>query len=778
MRLPLPVRFFMLCLLPVSAAIAAAQVSSAAEAKDRQKNFEGPVQAFLKSHCLECHSGDEPEGEFRLDTFKLATEVATTGRKQWAKVIDKISSDEMPPEDSERPEREDIRFMLKWIEQAMADFDCSGPIDPGHETIHRLNKSEYRNTVRDLLGVDFKPADSFPADDVGYGFDNIGDVLSLPPILMEKYLDAAEQIATEAIETDPIEPPVRQRFAAIMLEATADFPKYREYGRMLTTNGEVFTNYDFGDGGQFVLRAKAHGEQAGDENCEMAFTLDGKRIKTFTVREPRRGRKIYEHEVTIPAGTHRFGVAFINDYYDPEAEDEDDRDRNLALDGAEIYGPIGAPRKTFRDSHRRIITAVPSDDVSWDDAAKQVIEDLLERAFRRPATENEVSRFLGLSHAVRDDGNNYPESMAVVLQATLVSPKFLFRVEQDPPAEEEDAIHTLDDFELATRLSYFLWSTMPDAELFELAKRGELRANLDAQITRMLADEKSQALVNNFGGQWLQLRNLEDITVSESTFPQFDDTLRAAMRTESEMFFAAIMREDRSLLEFLDADYTFVNERLARHYGMDGVEGDQFRRVSLEGDRRGGVISQASILTLTSNPTRTAPVKRGKWIMENILGTPPPPPPPNVPELVEDEQAQLSGSLRERLEQHRSDVRCSVCHQKMDTLGFAMENYDAVGTWRDKDGKFDIDASGVLPDGQKFTGPAQLKQILLRDQRDAFTLCISEKMLTYALGRGIEYYDKCTIDRIVASVADNNYKFSSLVLEIVKSDPFQKRRAQ
>jgi hypothetical protein len=363
-----------------------------------------------------------------------------------------------------------------------------------------------------------------------------------------------------------------------------------------------------------------------------------------------------------------------------------------------------------------------------------------------------------------------------VLQAILVSPHFLFRVERDPPAGQEDPIRELNEYELATRMSYFLWSSMPDEELFQQAARGTLRGNLEGQVRRMLRDRKAEALVGNFASQWLQLRNLPMAAPDDEQFPSFRAELREAMRTETELFFASILREDRSVLDLIDADYSFLNEPLARHYGIAGVAGPEFRRVSLAGTPRGGVITQASVLTVTSNPTRTSPVKRGKWILDNILGEPPPDPPPNVPQLDEDDEAVLSGSLRERLEQHRAKESCAVCHRKMDALGFALENFDAIGAWRTRDGKFQIDASGVLPDGQEFRGPAELKAILRDSSRDSFVRCLTEKMLTYALGRGLEYYDRCTVDRITKSLAKDHYRFSTLVMEIVKSDPFQKRR--
>jgi Protein of unknown function (DUF1592)/Protein of unknown function (DUF1588)/Protein of unknown function (DUF1585) len=359
----------------------------------------------------------------------------------------------------------------------------------------------------------------------------------------------------------------------------------------------------------------------------------------------------------------------------------------------------------------------------------------------------------------------------------LVSPYFLFRIEAERTPTTPGGAWPISEYELATRLSYFLWSSMPDDELFRLARKNSLRQELVPQVRRMLADPKAKALTENFAGQWLQLRSLPSLTPNTAQFPTFNDKLRSAMQKESELFFECIVREDRSILDFIDADFTFVNERLAKHYGITGVKGENFKQVTLTNGQRGGILTQASVLTITSNPTRTSPVKRGKWILENILGTPPPAPPPDVPELAEGKEVVLKGSLRQRMEQHRANAACAVCHEQMDALGFAFENFDAVGAFRSKDGKFDIDPAGELPGGQKFAGPAELKKIL-KAKSDLFGRCLSEKMLTYALGRGLEYYDRCAVDEIVGKLQKADYRFAGLVIAIVQSDPFQMRRAK
>jgi hypothetical protein len=425
---------------------------------------------------------------------------------------------------------------------------------------------------------------------------------------------------------------------------------------------------------------------------------------------------------------------------------------------------------------KHILVAVPEDNDGYFQTARKVFRAFGDRAYRRPLRQDEMRRLMRFMEMADRNGESFEAGIKLGLQALLVSPHFLFRIEADPD-KKDAAAHPISEYELATRLSYFLWSTMPDEELFREARAGTLRKNLEVQVRRMLKDPKARALVDNFAGQWLQTRNVKSATPDPGLFPSFDEPLRTAMQKETELFFENVLREDRSVLDFLDADYTFLNERLAKHYGIAGVKGAEFRKVSLKGTDRGGVLTQASILTITSNPTRTSPVKRGKWVLENIFGTPPPPPPPDVPELKEGKDTELKGSLRERMEQHRRDPGCATCHQRMDPIGFAFENFDAIGAWRTKDGKHAIDPAGTLPSGQSFKGPAELR-VILKGKADLFARCLSEKLLTYALGRGTEPSDRCSIDEIARALAKNDYRFSSLVLAVVRCDPFQMRRGQ
>jgi mono/diheme cytochrome c family protein len=593
-------------------------------------HFAGRVAPVFVKYCIQCHGGARPKADLALDKWIVDENTALKHPDVWEKVAQNLRSGDMPPQGKPRPSKADIQTVTSWIDQATAQIDCTKKRDPGRVTIRRLNRAEYRNTIRDLLGVDYKPTEDFPMDEVGYGFDNIGDVLTMSPLLMERYLEAADKIVTAAFKDR----------------------KLRD---------------------RIVIRPK------GKEN----------RFKSV--------------------------------------------------------------RKT--------------------------LETLARRAYRRPVTREEVDRLGQFIRVAFQNGQDFDQGLQLAIKAMLVSPHFLFRIEQDRN-NDAGAIYPISEYELATRLSYFLWSSMPDDELFTLAAKSNLRQgdNLEKQVRRMLREPKARALTENFAGQWLQLRNLKEASPDPKQFPTFTPELRQAMQRETELFFDAIVREDRSILDFLDADFTFVNEPLARHYGIAGIKGKEFQRVKLDGRQRGGILTQAAILTVTSNPTRTSLVKRGKWILENILNAPPPPPPPEAGELPEDGK-ELRGSLRQRMETHRSKPLCAACHQRMDPLGFALENYDAVGAWRTHDGKFPIDARGTLPNGQSFNGSKELRQVL-KSRAGEFRKCLVDKMLTYALGRGLESYDRCAVQDICRAVESHQDRFSSLVVAIVKSDPFQFRKGR
>lgn len=729
------------------------------------------VTPLLQKYCITCHDAEKQKGGLDLSGFTSEISVLK-GRKIWESGQRMMRASEMPPEGSPQPSLEEREQLLNAISATLNNVDCNKSADPGRVTIRRLNRVEYDNTIRDLCGVSFHPADDFPADDIGYGFDHIGDVLSLPPVLFEKYMAAAERIMQAAISEGEItNGPIRRFRSREMKWLGPDQAVERgKYGRVMHTNGELQSELELAQEYEFIANVRVFCDPAGNEPVKAALRLDGQDVKVIDVTS--RQTKTFPIRLTIPAGRHTLGVAFLNDYYDPQNPDEKNRDRNLVLEYLDVQGPID---KSPPLSEQLILICRPAaDGLDRSDCARRIIERFVSRAFRRPATVEEVALYHQLCVERWNQQDTYEEGLRLALSAVLVSPQFLFRIELDPDSQ---AIRKLNDFELATRLSYFLWSSMPDDELFEVASKGELSRPdvLKKQVARMLHNPKREALVLNFSGQWLQLRNLSVLAPDKGIYPTFDDPLRDGMRRETELFFESVVEEDRSVLDFLDANDTFINGRLAKHYGIEGIKGELFQRINWPNDQRGGVLTQASILTVTSNPTRTSPVKRGKWVLENLLGTVPPPPPPMVTPLDEGAAQAASGSLRQRMEAHRANPGCASCHQRMDPLGFGLENFDAIGGWRTKDGNFEIDPSGDLPSGESFKTPKELRVILLA-QKEQFTRCLTEKMLTYALGRGLEYYDKCTTDSIVEAVRDSDYRFSVLIDRIVMSDPFQFRR--
>jgi hypothetical protein len=737
-------------------------------------DFGPDAVAFLRKHCVACHGEKKKSSGVALHTVTDAAGVLKN-RKTFSSVLRVLEAGEMPPEGKPRPTVEELEAFQKAIARTFDAADKAGQADPGRVTVRRLNKTEYANTVRDLVGVDFNPAEDFPADDIGYGFDNIGDVLTLSPVLMERYLSAAEAIVQRAIT--PNLPKVPTRYVSSKyLEPAADPTRAGKFRPL--TKGNLNTPYALSMDGDYVFRLRAYATNAGADGLKAKLTVDGNEVTTFTVAEG--GDKkvgIHEWKATLKRGEHRFAVALANPGKG-EAGEPTLHVENFSLEGPADMRP---------ESHRRILACDPKKNEH--DQAVEILSRFATKAYRRSATAEEVDRLVRLAGAVQAKGEKFETGIQLAIEAVLVSPKFLFRVELDD--RPDSAVpHPIDEYHLASRLSYFLWSTMPDDELFDLAGKKQLTANLEPQVRRMLKDPRAKALVDNFVLQWLQLQRLSAFAPDSKMFPQFDDRLRAAMLKETQLFFGELIREDRSILDLVDGRYTYVNRPLAELYGLKNVsftggggrrrggERDEFVRVELPADSpRGGILTQASVLTVTSNPTRTSPVKRGKWVLEQILGTPPPPPPPDVPELKNDAKAIAAGSLRQRMEEHRKIPACANCHTKMDAMGFAFENFNAIGAFRSKDGDFPIDPAGVLPDGRAFKDPAQLKGIL-KEKKDMVARNLAEKMLTYALGRGLEWYDRRAVDTIVTGTAKGEYKFSALVAEIVRSDPFRLRRGK
>jgi len=739
--------------------------------------LEGHIQPVLKQFCLDCHNPEKKKGDVDL-TELLKNPKLEENHETWEKISEMIASGEMPPEKKPQPSEKQRDLVMHFIEGRLTSLDCNLEKNPGKVTIRRLNKTEYGNTIRDLLGTNYS-TDEFPNDEVGYGFDNIGDVLSLSPLLMEKFLAAAEEIVKKAIVVDAVGKPFAKKLRGDAFTSPSDWVKPLDNHVLgLYREGDAVSELKVPVKGEYVFRVKAYAELAGPEAPKLALRVDGKDVAVFEVKNDVKTGGVYEARVVLEAGPRKVAFAFLNNYKDPSNADPKLRgDRNVFVDTVEISGPPGPP-PGLPASHKQLITRMPQPGQERE-VATEIMKKFATRAYRRPADDAEVARLVGFVELAQKNGGSFLEGVQTAVQATLCSPHFLFRWELDPAALKPGDIRDLGDYEVASRLSYFLWSSMPDEELFRLAASGELRkeGNLEKQAARMVKDWRARAFVNNFAGQWLQIRNIWDVQVDPDAFPKFRDELKGMMKEETELFFQAVMQEDRPITDLLDADFTFLNEKLARYYGIEGVKGDKFQRVTLPADSpRGGVLTQGSVLLATSTPTRTSPVIRGKWILEQILGTHPPPPPADVPPLQEQRSVNQTASLRQRFEQHRNQAECMGCHNKMDPLGFALENFDATGAWRDTDGKFAIDASGELTNGTKFTGARDLKKVLKGNKN--FVRSLARNMMTYALGRGLEYPDKCAVDAALEQVNKNGGRFSTLISAIVTSDPFLKRKAE
>jgi hypothetical protein len=747
---------------------------------------------------------------------RVDVENVSTAAPVWEKVVRKLRTAAMPPAGAPRPDPASYDSLATYLETELDRAAASLP-NPGRPAVHRLNRVEYANAIRHLLAVEIDGAALLPADDAGHGFDNIADMLSVSPLLVERYLFAARRITRLALG-DPAVRPFTENYDVSRYfvqddRMSEDLP--------LGSRGGIAVRHTFPLDGEYVLTIRL---QRNKDNYIIGLAephlldvrLDGARIKLFPVGGEHKGKsgplysfvlpdyrgdpeqEQYERtadaglEVRFPAkaGTRLVQVAFLNETFEREGEvmPRQFRDELAAsgykggppgVDRVSLSGPYNAKGMGNTPSRAKILGCTPTgagDDPATRDCARKILSALARRAYRRPVTEGDLQTLLGFYKAGHQDGG-FEAGIGGALQRMLVSPEFLFRIERDPANAAPGASYRISDLELASRLSFFLWSSVPDDELLTLAERGKLKdpAVLKQQVQRMVGDVRSRELVKNFAGQWLSLRNLRNISPDPKVFPDFDDNLREAFREESELFFESMLREDRSVLDLLDANYTFLNERLARHYGIPDVYGSHFRRVTLRNEERRGLLGQGSVLTATSYSNRTAPTIRGKWLLENIFGAPPPPPPPNVPSLMEEEGKEGKVlTMRQRMEQHRANPVCATCHARMDPLGFALENFDALGKWRTSEGGTPIDPSGQLPDGTRFQGPAELRKILL-SRREQFITTVTEKLLTYALGRGLEHYDQPVVRKIVREAAPNGYRWSSLIVGVVSSTPFQMR---
>jgi hypothetical protein len=745
----------------------------------------------------------------------------------WEKVVLKMRAGQMPPSTAPRPGKEERNAFLTSVESELDRLSAASP-NPGRtEPFHRLNRTEYRNAVRDLLGLDVDVSALLPPDDVSYGFDNIAGVLKISPTLMERYLVAAQRVSRMAIGTPQPAANIDYFRVPDDLSQESHLP-----GLPLGTRGGTLISYVFPMDGEYEIRPRLtrdlnEGMPAYTEHQILEISLDGERVGVYVLpgvqNQPaaaapeapdpqvpaisqiptgirvspqdrasrNRADEKWNLRVAVKAGQRDVAIAFLNRTPSldettrlpflrpyPAGVNIPETRRGAYLRSVEIAGPFIAASGGDSQSRQRILSCHPTSATAEAACARTILTTLARRAYRRPVTDADVAPLLAFYREGRLEGS-FEEGIEHAIRRLLVSPEFLLRVERDPAGAAPNAPYRISDVELASRLSFFLWSSIPDDELLDLAARRQLStpATLARQVRRMLGDPRSEAFVNNFAGQWLFLRNLAAAVPVQSVFPDFDDTLRQAFQRETELFFASIVRDDRSAFDLLRANYTFLNERLAKHYGIPGVKGSHFRRVDLSKDSpRAGLLGQGSILTVTSYPDRTSPVKRGKWILENLLGTPPPPPLPNVGELRVTGDAGAVLSMRQRMELHRSNPVCASCHSMMDPLGLALENFDAVGKWRTLgEGSFPIDASGVMPGGATFEGPAGLRQELLASDR--FVATLTERMFTYALGRGLEYYDAPAVRAILRETSTGDYRLQALIAGIVQSTPFRMRRA-
>ncbi|MFN0124804.1 MAG: DUF1592 domain-containing protein [Blastocatellia bacterium] len=829
-------RVFKILLLIVFSLFCLALLQPASQAR-RDDAFKQTIQPFVATYCAGCHNAEQKSGGLNLEVFQSAADVAKH-REIWEDVANRLRSGQMPPKGMPRPDKMTVERVAHWIELECARADRTARPDPGRVTARRLNRAEYNNTIRDLLGLDIEPANDFPQDDSAHGFDNIADALSLSPTLLEKYMATAEKIARLAVfgpddapQTFRIEPtrPRRLETNPVKLEQPP-FYSMQDYDVTGVSHpGAYHLTHRFPATGEYQFRVRADGAKPpGSDPQTLDLYINGRVVQSFEVPNKltatnERLPVFMEIRLPVTAGKHELIAAFPRlfeglppafngphpttrpqppppdpaRFFQPlpanptpeqikarEAQIERFRSRKPTFEGMaiaelEINGPFTPVRGPSAAALKKLYVCGHPQGNHQAGCERRIVASLAHRAFRRPLETAELEGLVAIMTSAQQRGRTFAQGLALALQAILVSPDFLFRVERDHVpdrrAQGVNAPRQLTAHELASRLSYFLWSSMPDDELLALADSGALRrpAVRMAQVRRMLKDLKSRALVENFAGQWLEIRRLESAQPDRDRFPDFDDYLRASMLKETELFFRNIIAEDRGITDFIDAKYTFLNERLARHYGIVGVTGNEFRRVDLGTAPRRGILTQASVLTVSSYGNRTSPVLRGKYILENLLNTPPPPPPPNVP-MLDETVVGAKISMRQQLEQHRQNAVCASCHARMDPLGFSLENFDAVGAWRARDGKFPIDPSGLLPDGKSFKNAEDLIGIL-STQRDAFAEALTEKLLTYALGRGVERRDRAVVRQIAARVAAREYRFSSLVQEITGSLPFQRR---
>jgi len=752
----------------------------------------------LDRYCVVCHNQRLKTANLTLDTMNLDQIPAQAGT--WEKVDRKLRAGLMPPPGARRPDAGTYRVLTSWVEGQLDGAESAHP-HPGRPPLHRLNRAEYANAVRDLLALDIDATALLPPDDSAFGFDNIADALGVSPALQERYLAAALKIGALAVG-DPHVTPGSETWR-IRQDLSQD--RHIE-GLPLGTVGGTSVEYNFPLDAEYRFQAKLYRTNLNimrglESEHQVEFSVDGRRVHLASIGGKTDLTELFQKptelgdavdarlrvRVPVNAGPHTVTVAFLETPQQAEpfrlqpylrsSVDNFDWSGPPHLQMLTIAGPFNPSGPGDTPSRRRIFVCHPSQSSEEAACARQIISILARRAYRQPAAESDVERVMEFYDRGRRNGG-FEAGIETAVQRILASPKFVFRAEHDPDGAAPGSVYPVGDLDLASRLSFFLWSSIPDDELLRLAAQGKLNdpAVFDHQVRRMLDDRKSQALVDNFAGQWLQLRNVRNVQPNTDEFPDFDENLRRSFRRETELLFESVMHEDRNVLDLLTADYTFVNERLARHYGIPDIYGSRFRRVPVTDETRRGLLGQGSILALTSHAERTSPVVRGKWILENLLGMPVPPPPPDVPPLKGNQEGERPRTMREQMAEHRANAVCASCHKIMDPVGFALENFDAVGAWRNNDAGQPIDASGELADGTKVDGVVGLRRALL-SRPEVFVGTLTEKLLTYALGRGLDYHDMPAVRGIVRDAAQHNYRFSSIIFGILHSVPFRMRTA-
>ena len=763
-----------------------------------QANAAPSHSEVLDTYCVTCHNQRLKTAGLSLDTMDLAR--VSDKPEVWEKVVRKLHSGTMPPQGVKRPDLATYRDLTAWLETQLDHAAEVNPY-PGRPVVHRLNRSEYANAIRDLLGLDIDAAALLPPDDAAFGFDNISDALGVSPSLQEHYLSAALKIGALAVGNPNVTP--GSETWRIRQDLSQD--QHIE-GMPLGTIGGTLVHYNFPLDGEYTFQAKLYRTNLNimrglEVAHQVEFSIDGQRVHIATIggkddlaglfQKPTETGDAVDARlrvrVPVKAGPHAMAVAFVEDPAVAEPDrlqpflrssvDNFDWSGHPHLQILTVAGPFQAAGPGDTPSRRRIFTCHPDTSAAEAPCGRQIISTLARRAYRQPVTDADLRPILSFYESGRRNGS-FEAGIELALERILASPRFVFRIERDPAGVAPGAVYRVNDLELASRLSFFLWSSIPDDELLKVASQGKLKNPVvfDREVTRMLADPRAESLVSNFAGQWLQLRNLRNVQPNTDDFPDFDDNLRQSFRRETELLFKSIVSEDRSVLDLMTADYTFANERLARHYGIPDIYGSRFRRVPVTDEARKGLLGQGSILALTSHAERTSPVVRGKWILENILGMPVPPPPPDVPPLKENQEGQRPRTMREQMAEHRINAVCASCHKIMDPIGLALENFDAIGAWRSQDAGVPIDATGELADGTKVDGVVTLRKALL-SRPEVFVGTMTEKLLTYALGRGLDYHDMPAVRAILRDAAVKNYRFSALVLGVVHSTPFQMRMA-